>query len=196
MERAMAMSAQEALGRLKSGNVEYVKASANTGDISQERIKQLSEEGQAPYACIVSCADSRVVPEHIFMAGLGELFTIRVAGNLIGDMELGSCLYAAEHLGVKLIVLLGHTQCGAVASALEALATGAKLEGAMEPLLAGMFASIGGERDPRAASVANARRGASMIMENGEIAHLVQSEGLKVVPALYHTETGVVEFME
>lgn len=192
----MAMSAEEALERLKSGNAEFVKASTNTGDISQDLVKQLSEEGQAPYACVITCADSRVVPEHIFMAGLGELFTIRVAGNLVGGIELGSCLYAAEHLGVKLIVLLGHTQCGAVASALEVLARGAELKDAMGPLLAGMIAGISEERDPYAASVANTRRGASIIKGNGDIARLVRSTGLKVVPALYHTETGVVEFME
>ena len=192
----MAMSAQEALERLKSGNAEYVKASANTGDISQERIKQLSEEGQAPYACIVSCADSRVVPEHIFMAGLGELFTIRVAGNVIGDMELASCVYAAEHLGVKLIVVLGHTQCGAVASALEVLEAGAELEGAMAPLLSCVCANVGMERDPQAASVANLRAGVAAIEGDDDIAHLVETAGLRVVPPLYHTEDGTVEFME
>ena len=72
---------------------------------------------QTPHTLFVGCADSRVVPEHLFMVGLGDVFTIRVAGNVIGDMELASCVYAAEHLGVKLIVVLGHTQCGAVASA-------------------------------------------------------------------------------
>ena len=192
----MALSAIEALERLKAGNTAYIQAQANTGDISQERVKELSENGQAPYACVVTCADSRVVPEHIFMAGLGEIFTIRVAGNVIGDMELASCVYAAEHLGAKLIVMLGHTQCGAVASALEVLASGAELEGAMAPLLKGVCAGIGSERDPKAASIANAHAGVAAIVGDGDIAHLVENEGLQVVPALYHTETGAVEFMQ
>ena len=139
----MTMNAQEAIARLRAGNALFVKESTGAGDISQARVKQLSEEGQAPYACVVTCADSRVVPEHLFMVGLGDVFTIRVAGNVIGDMELASCVYAAEHLGVKLIVVLGHTQCGAVASALEVLEAGAELEGAMAPLLSCVCANVG-----------------------------------------------------
>lgn len=190
----MALSATEALERLKSGNAAYVEAQTNTGDISQQRVKELSENGQAPYACIVSCADSRVVPEHIFMAGLGELFCIRVAGNVIGDMELASCVYAAEHLGVKLIVVLGHTQCGAVASALEVLAAGDAPEGAMAPLLAGVCVGVGEEREPVAASQANMRTAVDAVLADPEIAHLVADEGLVVRGALYRTETGAVDF--
>ncbi len=191
----MSLSAVEALERLKAGNAAYIKASANTGDISPARIEELSKNGQAPYACIVTCADSRVVPEHVFMTGLGELFCIRVAGNVIGNMELASCVYAAEHLGVKLIVVLGHTQCGAVASALDALASNDDLHGALAPLLEGVCAGIGDERDPRAASVANARAGVAAVASDADISHLVQSQGLEVVCALYETETGAVEFL-
>ena len=190
----MAIGASEALGRLQAGNAAYVQARANTGDISPERVRELSENGQAPYACVVSCADSRVVPEHIFMMGLGEIFTIRVAGNVIGDMELASCVYAAEHLGVKLIVVLGHTQCGAVASALEVLAAGAAPEGAMAPLLAGVCAGVGEEREPVAASKANMRAAVGAVLADPEIAHLVANEGLVVRGAMYRTETGAVDF--
>ena len=192
----MTMNAQEAIARLKAGNALFVEEPAYAGDISQKRVKQLSEEGQAPFACIVACADSRVVPEHLFMVGLGDVFTIRVAGNVIGDMELASCVYAAEHLGVKLIVVLGHTQCGAVASALEVLAAGTEPEGAMAPLLSCVCASVVGERDPQAASIANLRAGVAAIEGDDDIAHLIQTAGLRVVPALYHTEDGTVEFME
>ena len=192
----MTMNAQEAIARLKAGNALFVEEPAYAGDISQKRVKQLSEEGQAPFACIVACADSRVVPEHLFMVGLGDVFTIRVAGNVIGDIELASCVYAAEHLGVKLIVVLGHTQCGAVASALEVLAAGTEPEGAMAPLLSCVCASVVGERDPQAASIANLRAGVAAIEGDDDIAHLVETAGLRVVPALYHTEDGIVEFME
>ena len=192
----MTMNAQEAIARLKAGNALFVEEPAYAGDISQKRVKQLSEEGQAPFACIVACADSRVVPEHLFMVGLGDVFTIRVAGNVIGDMELASCVYAAEHLGVKLIVVLGHTQCGAVASALEVLAAGTEPEGAMAPLLSCVCASVVGERDPQAASIANLRAGVAAIEGDDDIAHLIEAAGLRVVPALYHTEDGTVEFMD
>ena len=192
----MTMNAQEAIARLKAGNALFVEEPAYAGDISQKRVKQLSEEGQAPFACIVACADSRVVPEHLFMVGLGDVFTIRVAGNVIGDMELASCVYAAEHLGVKLIVVLGHTQCGAVASALEVLAAGTEPEGAMAPLLSCVCASVVGERDPQAASIANLRAGVAAIEGDNDIAHLIEAAGLRVVPALYHTEDGTVEFMD
>ena len=192
----MTMNAQEAIARLKAGNALFVEELAYAGDISQKRVKQLSEEGQAPFACIVACADSRVVPEHLFMVGLGDVFTIRVAGNVIGDMELASCVYAAEHLGVKLIVVLGHTQCGAVASALEVLAAGTEPEGAMAPLLSCVCASVVGERDPQAASIANLRAGVAAIEGDNDIAHLIEAAGLRVVPALYHTEDGTVEFMD
>lgn len=192
----MTMSAQEAIERLKAGNALFVEESARMGDITQKRVKQLSQEGQAPYACVVTCADSRVVPEHLFMVGLGDMFTIRVAGNVIGDMELASCVYAAEHLGVKLIVVLGHTQCGAVASALEVLEAGAELEGAMAPLLSSVCTNVGGERDPQAASIANLRAGIAAIEGDSHIAHLIETAGLYIVPALYHTEDGTVEFMD
>ena len=192
----MTMNAQEAIERLKAGNALFVEESAYAGDISQKRVKQPSEEGQSPFACVVTCADSRVVPEHLFMVGLGEVFTIRVAGNVIGDMVLASCVYAAEHLGVKLIVVLGHTQCGAVASALEVLAAGVELEGAMAPLLSCVCANVGGERDPQAASIANLRAGVAAIEGDSDIAHLIEAAGLCVVPALYHTEDGTVEFMD
>ena len=192
----MTMNAQEAIARLKAGNALFVEEPAYAGDISQKRVKQLSEEGQAPFACIVACADSRVVPEHLFMVGLGDVFTIRVAGNVIGDMELASCVYAAEHLGVKLIVVLGHTQCGAVASALEVLAAGTEPEGAMAPLLSCVCASVVWERDPQAASIANLRAGVAAIEGDDDIAHLIEAAGLRVVPALYHTEDGTVEFMD
>lgn len=191
----MAMSSAEAQKRLENGNAAYVQAGANPSDISLARVQELSRNGQAPYACIVTCADSRVVPEHIFMTGLGELFCIRVAGNVIGDMELASCVYAAEHLGVKLVVVLGHTQCGAVASALEATESGNMPHGALGTLLSGVCTGIGAERDPRKASEANARAGVAAVLKDEEIAHLVATKGLEVVAALYETETGKVEFL-
>ena len=148
------------MARLRQGNAAYMESHLNTGDISKEAVARLFEEGQAPFACIVACADSRVVPEHIFMTGIGELFTIRCAGNVAGPMELASALYAAEHLGVKLVLVLGHTHCGAVEAGMELAAApdGAPdLQNAIRPLAECVMAAIGGERDPYRAALLNAQ---------------------------------------
>ena len=189
------MSAHDAIERLRKGNETYLATSANAGDTSQTTIEQLFEEGQAPFACVVSCADSRVVPEHIFATGLGELFCIRVAGNVIGDMELASCVYAAEHLNVPLVVVLGHTHCGAIEAAMEAVAGAAPAaDHALAPLVGSIARVIGDETDPYAAAVANVRAGISAIEADPEIAHL-EAFGLEVRGAIYHTHSGAVEFL-
>ncbi|MBQ9059117.1 MAG: hypothetical protein IJ125_08035 [Atopobiaceae bacterium] len=112
------LSAEQALERLKKGNLSYQQESSFRGRVDGTLRQELAED-QSPYAVVVSCSDSRVLPEAIFEAGLGELFTIRVAGNVICDHVLGSIQYAHEHLGCKLVVVLGHTHCGAVHAALE-----------------------------------------------------------------------------
>lgn len=190
------LDADEALARLKSGNAAYLKADTNDGDTSLATIKQLFEEGQAPYACVVSCADSRVVPEHIFMTGLGELFCIRVAGNVVGNMELASCVYAVEHLRTPLILVLGHTHCGAIEAAMEAVAGEAPdPDDALEPLVATIASAIGTESDPYAASVANTRASMRALCSDPCIHALMDSHGLAVHGAIYHTHSGLVEFL-
>ena len=111
--------ADAALRRLVEGNRIYVEALDHERDLSPERIADLFENGQRPFACVITCADSRVVPEHIFMTGLGELFVIRVAGNVVGPIELASAVYACEHLHTRLLLVLGHTHCGAIKAALD-----------------------------------------------------------------------------
>ena len=114
------IAAAEALARLARGNRDFVTVRAHERDISPERIEELYAYGQNPFAVVVTCSDSRTVPEHMFMMGLGDLFVIRVAGNVVGPVELGSVVYACEHLGVKLVLVLGHTGCGAVEAAMPA----------------------------------------------------------------------------
>lgn len=190
------LDAQGALARLKAGNEAYLVTSANAGDTSSDTIARLFEEGQAPFACIVSCADSRVVPEHIFMAGLGELFCIRVAGNVVGNMELASCVYAADHLHTPLVLVLGHTHCGAIEAAMEAVAGEAHGEAAaLEPLVGAIAEAIGNESDPYAASVENANAAVRAICADPQIAALVESGSLAVRSAIYHTHSGRVEFL-
>ncbi len=183
------MDASEALSRLKAGNERFVAQGANTGDISPERRLELSETGQHPYAVVISCSDSRSVPEHVFDCGLGELFVIRTAGNTVGPSELASVVYACAHLGCKLVVVLGHTQCGAVGAA---LAGGES--GAIGVLTDRVLSAIGDERDPSRASVSNAAAGIATLESCPEVAALFD-EGLVLQSALHHIDTGCVEFL-
>ena len=111
-------TAADAIYKLAAGNLKYLNAENGSGDISRRIRMSTWAKGQSPYAIIVTCSDSRVIPENIFSAGIGELFVIRLAGNIIDDHQLGSIEYAAGHLGCRLVVVLGHTHCGAVDAAI------------------------------------------------------------------------------
>jgi len=115
----MTMHAERALRRLIDGNERYVTENYADIDVGIDRREELAEGGQRPFAAIVSCSDSRVPPEIVFDQGLGDLFVVRTAGEVVDDIALGSVEYAVEHLGVKLIMVLGHGECGAVKAAVE-----------------------------------------------------------------------------
>lgn len=184
------ISAAEAKKRLIAGNKTYLDAKAGGGDISPERRRDTAENGQHPYAIIITCSDSRVIPESIFSAGIGELFVIRVAGNVLDDHQLGSIEYAADHLGTKLIVLLGHTRCGAVDAAIEGH-TG----GFIESILKDIQLAIGDEKDDFKASCLNVKHGVETIRQELEIHPIHDPKGLEVAGAIYHIEDGRVEFI-
>jgi carbonic anhydrase len=112
------ISADEALARLKAGHERYLEGAPRYAAMRREQLEELAK-GQQPYATILGCSDSRVPPEIIFDAGPGELFVIRVAGNVLSAEVAGSMQYASRHLKTPLIVVLGHEQCGAVTAALE-----------------------------------------------------------------------------
>ena len=173
-----------ALQRLKEGNKIYINSAKGVGDISPEQRQYTWENGQKPCAVIVSCSDSRVIPEAIFSAGIGDLFVIRVAGNVVGDYELGSIEYAVEHLGCRLVVVLGHTGCGAVNAAL------GENHGYVKHITDQIKRAIGRETDTVKASVLNVNQSVCKIKES-----LPDMNGLIVTGALYHTDSGVVEFM-
>ena len=176
------LSASEALERLKEGNQIYLNASTPSGDISPETRLSTSQYGQRPYAIIVSCSDSRVIPECVFSAGIGELFVVRVAGNVIDKHQLGSIEYAAEHLGCNLVVVLGHTLCGAVGAAAK------KNTGYIGYITDEIMRAIGEERDCVKASILNVKHGVAKIKK------LLKLKDLQVTGALYHTESGIVDF--
>ena len=182
------MNADDALKRLMKGNGHYLGSETCPGDVSPGARARTAAEGQRPYAVIVACSDSRVIPEAIFSAGIGELFVIRVAGNVVGEHELGSIEYAAEHLGTRLVVVLGHTLCGAVGAALHGHA-----DGAVASIVNDIAEAIGDERDEKAACRLNALTGAERIRAG--LPELIR-EGLMVVPAVYDTASGKVGIIE
>ena len=179
----------EALARLAEGNRIYVEALDHHRDLSPKRVRDLFENGQRPFATIVTCADSRVVPEHIFMAGLGEVFVIRVAGNVVGPTEAASVLYACEHLHTRLLLVLGHTHCGAIKAALDGEA------GPLAPITERITAALGSERDPYRTSVLNTEAAIDELRALPELAALEHAGRLMVRGAIYHTHCGVVDFL-
>ena len=176
-------SAFDALERLKAGNKVYINSAKGAGDVSPEKRLYTSKNGQKPYAVILSCSDSRVIPECIFSAGIGDLFVIRVAGNVIDNHQLGSIEYAVEHLGCKLVVVLGHTLCGAVGAA-------AKENGGFVRFITDEIRrAIGVETDAVKASILNVKQSVNKIRQL-----IGNSEDLQIKGALYNTESGVVDF--
>ncbi|MDE5933116.1 MAG: carbonic anhydrase [Lachnospiraceae bacterium] len=180
------LSAEEALLKLQQGNEKYMNASVNPGDISPAIRKDTCENGQFPYAVVITCSDSRVIPESIFSAGIGELFTIRVAGNVVNDFQLGSVEYSVDHLGSNLVVVLGHTNCGAVGAAM-----GGHADGFIKTITDEIKTAIGDETDGYKASCLNVENSIKKIKSN-----LHMADGVKIVGAIYHIEDGRVEFME
>ena len=182
-------TAEEALEKLRIGNALYQNATRSEGDISQALRERTCALGQSPYAIIVTCSDSRVIPESIFSAGIGELFVIRVAGNVVDDYQLGSIEYALEHLGCRLIVVLGHNHCGAVDAAINY-----KPEGYTKFITDEIKRAIGDETDNYRACCLNVRHAVNLIRKKLEIPQEEKS-GLKVCSALYYLEDGRVEFL-
>ena len=152
MNQTPVCTAADAIYRLAAGNLKYLNAESGNGDISRRVRLATWAKGQSPYAIIVTCSDSRVIPESIFSAGIGELFVIRLAGNVIDDHQLGSIEYAAGHLGCRLVVVLGHTHCGAVDAAIHY-----EPEGYIKYITDEIKKAIGDEKDPYKASCRNVR---------------------------------------
>ena len=184
------LPADMALKKLREGNERYLEAETGSGNISPAIRKDTCENGQHPFAILVTCSDSRVIPESIFSAGIGELFVIRVAGNVIDDHQLGSIEYAVEHLGCCLVVVMGHTHCGAVDAAIHH-----DPSGYIQYITDEIKAAIGEETDDFRACCLNVEHSIALIENNLDI-RAMEKEGLKVVGAIYHIEDGRVEFLD
>ncbi len=181
--------AQSALNKLKEGNARYLAGKGGSGDFSEEIRKKTCDKGQFPYAVIVTCSDSRVIPESVFDAGIGDLFVIRVAGNVIDRHQLGSIEYAAEHLGCRLIVVMGHDRCGAVDAALNHAP-----ENNIKYITDEIKKAIGDTTDEREACRLNVLHGVSVIEKSIEIKE-EERHGLEVHGAMYYLKDGRVEFL-
>ena len=184
------LSSDEALARLKEGNELYLDARASAGDISPELRAHTAAEGQKPYAIVLACSDSRVIPEAIFSAGIGDLFVIRVAGNIVDNHQMGSIEYADEHLGCHLVVVLGHTGCGAVEAAMHH-----ELGGNVKFIGDEISLAIGDEKNEAAATLKNIEHSVQKIKDRRDVLLEGEEFDLRIVGALYHTDTGVVEFL-
>lgn len=182
-------SAEAVLEHLAAENAKYVSG-VNDGDISGGVRADTAENGQHPYAVVITCSDSRVPAEHVFSAGVGELFVIRTAGNVIGDFELGSVEYGAEHLHAKLVLVLGHTQCGVVDAALNGGAHGNIAKIADE-----ISACLPQGCDAREAEVLNVENSIARIRESEIMREMEAAGEVKVVGGIYNIATGEVEFL-
>ena len=214
----------EAISRLKAGNARYTSGKEQPPESSQERAfeatnsyenagltflgmtadqaaKRRAEltKSQHPFAIIVSCSDSRVPPEIVFDQGLGDLFVLRVAGNVIDDHSLGSIEYAVDHLAVRLIVVLGHQRCGAVKAAKETIAAKGKAPAHIQSLVTAIKPAVEAtvHGDLEATVEANVKNVALALRSSPPILKpKVDSGEVRVIGAYYNLDTGAVSFLD
>jgi carbonic anhydrase len=187
----------DALERLVEGNRRYSEGRFRHPHLSKARRKEIVG-GQTPFAAVLGCADSRVPPELIFDQGVGDLFVVRVAGNVVDDIVTASLEYAAQHLGVRLVLVLGHTSCGAITAALRGEAEAghlASISAALAPAIAEVSPD---SADPVAATaVAHARQTAKRLSGcRPVLSRLSETGSVRIVPACYDLATGAVDFLE
>ncbi len=201
-------SAREALERLREGNARFAAGVRSVESLLSQARREELVEGQAPCAVILGCSDSRVPVEMVFDQGVGDLFVIRVAGNIVAPSMVGSVEFAAEKFGTRLVVVLGHTRCGAVAATLEELQRPSEAQSPnlrsivqrIQPAVEGLLETeLRGDPEAlaRKAVRANVRVSASQLRHGSEILErLIEHDGLLVVGAEYALETGVVDFFD
>jgi carbonic anhydrase len=202
------ISAQDALNRLREGNLRFISETRNGGAQAGESRRREVAAAQNPFAIILGCSDSRVPAEIIFDQGLGDLFVIRVAGNIVAPSQVGSVEFAAARYATRLVVVLGHSQCGAILATLEELGRRSeeqsknlrsivdRVRPSVEPLFA---TELRHDHDMlvQQAVRANIRVSANQLRHGSEVLEqLIQNEGLRVVGAEYSLETGVVDFFD
>jgi carbonic anhydrase len=184
--------ADEALKMLKAGNERFANSKVSTGKPVAERRAETAQ-AQHPFAIVVGCADSRTAPEIIFDQNIGDLFVVRTAGNLVDDYALGSIEYGVEHLGVRLIVVLGHERCGAVTAALASGSAPGHINSLVRDIQPAVAASKGKEGDALANAIhENDAEVAAKIRKQAQLGELASQ--VKVVEGYYDLDTGKVEW--
>jgi carbonic anhydrase len=202
------ISAWQALEHLREGNRRFEAGGPSRGALTSHARRSELATGQEPFAVILGCSDSRVPAEMVFDQGLGDLFVIRVAGNIVASSQIGSVEFAAARFGTRLVVVLGHSQCGAILATLEELRqpTGNQsrnmrsIVDRVRPSVEGLLATEL-RHDPEAlvrhAVRANIRVSANQLRHGSDVLeHLIEEDGLLVVGAEYSLETGVVDFFD
>jgi carbonic anhydrase len=192
----------QALDRLKEGNARFVSGRARFPTVQKEILADLAK-GQSPYVTVLGCSDSRVPPELLFDAGFGELFVVRVAGNVLGSTIAGTLQYAGTHLRTPLLVILGHEACGAVEAAIAEKFHGARHRSRISLLLKSIAPALNNLNpalDPAtllsAAVEANVRWSLQQVRESPEGKLRAAQGNMKVVGAIYDIATGCVRFLE
>ena len=202
------ISASDALERLRYGNRRFVAGEHTIDELASGIRRMAVVSGQRPIAAILGCSDSRVPVEVVFDQGFGDLFVIRVAGNIVAPSQVGSVEFAAERLGTRLVVVLGHTRCGAVTATLEDLQRPASnqswnmnsIVSRIRPSVEGLLATDlkhDHERLIDQAVRANVRASVNQLRHGSDVLELlIRRDGLRVVGAEYSLETGIVDFFD
>jgi len=202
------MSARDALKRLQEGNRRFASSVGSAAALpTHDRLRELAA-GQEPFAIILGCADSRVPAELVFDQGLGDLFVIRVAGNIVAPSQVGSVEFAASRFGTRLVVVLGHSQCGAITATLEELRRPTEkhsknlraIVDRVRPAIEGLLDSDIARDEVQlieAAVRANIRASVQQLRHGSEVLEqLIRDDGLLVVGAEYSLETGIVDVFD
>jgi carbonic anhydrase len=196
------LTPEQALTLLKEGNMRYAKGAAMHPRQDQARRSETAKKGQFPFATVVGCSDSREPLELLFDQGVGDLFVVRVAGNVAGTDELASVEYGAGHLSTPVVLVLGHTKCGAVTATVQK----AKLEGSLPALAALIVPAVdqAAKENPKAEGEALVNKAiranvfktmADMLAKSEEMRHLVTSGKTKVLGAIYDLDKGSIEWL-
>ena len=193
---APTMPANQALKLLLEGNQRFVAGQLEHPNQTPDRRAEVAK-GQHPFASVLACSDSRTPPEIIFDRGLGDIFTVRVAGNVADKVVIESLDYSVKHLGVRVVMVLGHRRCGAVIAAVE----GHEEEGDVGPMLSELRPAVAASKGMPGDPIENAvRENVKLVMKNlatsSELSAMVKSGELKIVGGIYDLDTGTIEMLK
>jgi carbonic anhydrase len=193
-DHGASIDADSALAKLKEGNARFASSKDSSSKPTAAKRAETAQ-AQHPFAIILACADSRTGPEIIFDENIGDLFVIRTAGNLVDEHALGSVEYAVEHLGTRLVVVLGHQRCGAVTAALASATAPGHVQSLVRDIQPAVEAEKGSAGDALENTVAeNARLVAAQIRKQAELGEAAKD--VRIVPAVYSLDTGKVELVK